>query len=983
MANDIDKTSPHYKGDFGSIYEVNKKFPTGGVAGDFVVIEGWAHYWNADRATWCVNAERDSYWDELITNIIEKFKLLRGATYMGVASLDTVPAKVIGAKMYYFATVAGTYKNFGDLVVPQGINVLYSENGSSWVNTTLLEVAQELGVSTKKVVSQKALNDALNLKANQSSVNEALAKKADKEEMNRLDDELAKKFDKESVVQESGEAEDKVMSQKAVSDKLSDLTEGFNGITGSVSPDIYNINTIILDNKFVKTGDVIRYELENSNSEGAIFLFSSKDLAVENRLNFLNNGTQTTYVGFTSAEEGKKISGSFIIPDNFLCAAIQWGTLKVVRLETYWSPKSSHDNLNRKIIEKEIAFWYRCDVVFGINSVTFKLKNGAGSYGLTGCNGYFRKEMKSDETYVLSDSHKVLTTKYLSNAIITPVVKNKDEITDNDVMLLAYDGVCGLCGGLLYDILQDNLRLEDKSYMNKIEADQNVAFNVSKTSNEIDESSDDFKVNHYKNIDGATMTDERFSMTNKIRVPAGKFAVVSASDIEDEDRKLVEARFIVVYNSDGTLNRDITTQQKTYFHNTTEEDVYVVFTIWNKYVQHMIEIKDNATSFAPKYSPHKIANIQKHANYERLDVLEDKQNSVYLKDIFREEMDLTIKSIREHTQGTCIVFNIITDNHIKEGDAFKRQTSDTFNNLKYLNKKVYSNAIVHLGDILDKTLYDNNNYDDLHLVGIMEEYLNNLGEINKLYSINGNHDGTMANDFRVSLWEAASMRREYSSIHREMGKPYYYVDYPQTKIRCIFLATPDEIDGNIVFGYSDRELTWIANVALNVEDGWDVLFFAHMAPFFTWYLHYYQGNDGSGIVNHKKFENICKAFNNHTIYTDDDINVDFSGSTSQIRIYICGHAHGDSTVASGESINGKDEHGKDYVTINNMPCPVVTLAAATINATSAMSNYNANAPSRTDRTVTQECWSTFVYRRDENKCYIIRFGAGEDMTIEL
>lgn len=234
MANDIDKTSPHYKGDFGSIYEVNKKFPTGGVAGDFVVIEGWAHYWNADRATWCVNAERDSYWDELITNIIEKFKLVRGATYMGVASLDTVPAKVIGAKMYYFATVAGTYKNFGDLVVPQGINVLYSENGSSWVNTTLLEVAQELGVSTKKVVSQKALNDALYLKANQSSVNEALEKKADKEEMERLlatkansadvNTELAKKFDKESVVQESGEAEDKVMSQKAVSDKLNDLS---------------------------------------------------------------------------------------------------------------------------------------------------------------------------------------------------------------------------------------------------------------------------------------------------------------------------------------------------------------------------------------------------------------------------------------------------------------------------------------------------------------------------------------------------------------------------------------------------------------------------------------------------------------------------------------------------------------------------------------------------------------------------------------
>lgn len=213
MANDINKEDPHYKGEYGSIYEVNKKFPTGGVAGDFVVIEGWVHYWNADRGTWCVNAQRDSYWDELITGIIEKFKLFKGATYMGVAGLDTVPAKSIGAKMYYFATVAGTYKNFGGLVVPQGINVLYSENGSSWVCSTLLEVAQELGVSTRNVVSQKVVKDALDLKANQSSVNEALAKKADKE---TVDVELGKKFDKVSVVQEFGDSEDKVVSQSAL-----------------------------------------------------------------------------------------------------------------------------------------------------------------------------------------------------------------------------------------------------------------------------------------------------------------------------------------------------------------------------------------------------------------------------------------------------------------------------------------------------------------------------------------------------------------------------------------------------------------------------------------------------------------------------------------------------------------------------------------------------------------------------------------------
>ena len=221
MANDINKEDPHYKGEYGSIYEVNRKFPTGGVAGDFVVIEGWAHYWNAVRGTWCVNAERDSYWDELITNIIEKFKLVRGATYMGVASLDTVPTKVIGVKMYYFATVAGTYKNFDNLVVPQGINVLYSENGSSWVNTNLLEVAQELGVSTNKVVSQKTLNDA-----------------------------LAKKFDKSEIVQTTGEAEDKVMSQKAVSDKLSDLSSIFSNEVYRIHQNIYGLDKTISISEF-------------------------------------------------------------------------------------------------------------------------------------------------------------------------------------------------------------------------------------------------------------------------------------------------------------------------------------------------------------------------------------------------------------------------------------------------------------------------------------------------------------------------------------------------------------------------------------------------------------------------------------------------------------------------------------------------------------------------------------------------------------
>ena len=67
----------------------------------------------------------------------------------------------------------------------------------------------------------------------QGAIDELAAKNATKAEKAEVTAELEKKFDKESILQESGNSEDKVMSQKAVSDKLSDL---------------FNVNgTIILD----------------------------------------------------------------------------------------------------------------------------------------------------------------------------------------------------------------------------------------------------------------------------------------------------------------------------------------------------------------------------------------------------------------------------------------------------------------------------------------------------------------------------------------------------------------------------------------------------------------------------------------------------------------------------------------------------------------------------------------------------------------
>lgn len=166
MANDINKDDPHYKGEFGSIYEVNQKFPSGGVAGDFVVIDSWAHYWNADRGTWCVNAKRDEYWDEEITTLDDTLKLKADKTELENA---------IKAQAEKDATQ----------------------------DTEIAKKANKTDLDS--AISAQSVKDA--------AQDAEIAKKANSAD---VDAELAKKFDKSNIAQELGESTDKVVSQYAL-----------------------------------------------------------------------------------------------------------------------------------------------------------------------------------------------------------------------------------------------------------------------------------------------------------------------------------------------------------------------------------------------------------------------------------------------------------------------------------------------------------------------------------------------------------------------------------------------------------------------------------------------------------------------------------------------------------------------------------------------------------------------------------------------
>ena len=90
-----------------------------------------------------------------------------GANYkfLGFASPSTVPPSEEG-RLFYFASIAGEYINFPTAgenthaVTENGLYLLTKEaNSYYWKEETLIEIAQELGSTENKAISQKLLSE--------------------------------------------------------------------------------------------------------------------------------------------------------------------------------------------------------------------------------------------------------------------------------------------------------------------------------------------------------------------------------------------------------------------------------------------------------------------------------------------------------------------------------------------------------------------------------------------------------------------------------------------------------------------------------------------------------------------------------------------------------------------------------------------------------------------------------------------------------
>ena len=93
----------------------------------------------------------DTQLNNLITGI--KNNIDNGYVYAGIATPSITP---VSGKVFYIAVAAGTYTDFGSLVVTQGINIL-KYNGSAWLQEQVYGVDEKPSKTSGNIISSRGV----------------------------------------------------------------------------------------------------------------------------------------------------------------------------------------------------------------------------------------------------------------------------------------------------------------------------------------------------------------------------------------------------------------------------------------------------------------------------------------------------------------------------------------------------------------------------------------------------------------------------------------------------------------------------------------------------------------------------------------------------------------------------------------------------------------------------------------------------------
>lgn len=166
--------------------------------------------------------------------------------------------------------------------------------------------------------------------------------------------------------------------------------------------------------------------------------------------------------------------------------------------------------------------------------------------------------------------------------------------------------------------------------------------------------------------------------------------------------------------------------------------------------------------------------------------------------------------------GECEAYFWITDIHW-EPDLNARKSPAM---IQYLANKTGIDKILNGGDTGNSSVICSN---------AIERLRDAIGS-DKVYSVNGNHE----------MNDASRYERPFERVHRALrghcrdivygdkDKSYFYFDNVVSKVRYIGLSTYGLfIDNQYEDAYTEEQLQWFAETALNVEDNWTIVIFTH------------------------------------------------------------------------------------------------------------------------------------------------------------
>lgn len=255
-------------------------------------------------------------------------------------------------------------------------------------------------------------------------------------------------------------------------------------------------------------------------------------------------------------------------------------------------------------------------------------------------------------------------------------------------------------------------------------------------------------------------------------------------------------------------------------------------------------------------------------------------------------------------------FAWLSDNHLY-GSVGEDETDMTDLAIGEIDKTINFNAIFNTGDSIQER-------EGVSGLNSLRKIANRF-DPNKLVFCEGNHDRNVVSPRLTKTEFYNGVYRQTKSENIVWGSKenaYYYRDFPPYKIRVIVLNVYEHMYDNDKYdegkcGYSNTQLEWLANTALQTSEGWSVIVLTHDSPMEMDY------NGAANQNNARQLIQILESFksgsNAVVQYTDTrnsgifSVNVTTAFSTPGTLIAVLsGHAHYD---------DAKKVNGINYVQI--------------------------------------------------------------------